>query len=292
MMGEYMAALESRNVPLLDKLSKTGRANIQTLFKGFPAFPEYVKDATSVADWNIKYQAVGSNTLGYFLPCSPLDEGIALLRGEKTWMSITPLEVESHMLAQFGARGNVVVAGLGLGMIANSLLLKPTVKRLTVLEYDHELIANYSSLLVGESRKLWDESVASGRLQLIQCDCKKSISSEVKAKIGAVDYLWVDIWANLGGYDALPDTRRLHKQLKPKVCDYWGMELDYIHEMQTRKLSPTPASVLKVVDSLGFKNSVMRMNKKQARAYADLAMLASIHVLYGMRNSKNVTKFN
>lgn len=286
-----MAALESGNVSLLSEMSKTGRANIHALFKGFPTFPEYVKDATAVAGWDIRYQSCGSNALGYFLPCSPLDEGIALLRNDETWMSITPLEVESHMLAQFGARGNVVVAGLGLGMIANSLLNKHSVKRLTVLEYDAELIANYSTLLVGESRKLWDESIASGRLQLIQCDCKKAIPIDVKAKIGAVDYMWVDIWANLGGYDALPDTKRLHKQLQPKVCDYWGMELDFIYEMQSRKLSASPASVLKVVDKLGFKNSVMKMNKKQARAYADLAVMASLHVLFGQRSSENVTKF-
>lgn len=280
MMGGYMAALKSGNIGLLSKMSEAGRENINTLFKGFPTFPSYITTATNVADWDIKYQSRKANALGYFLPCSPISEGIALLRDDKTWMSITPLEIESHMLAQYSAKGNVVVAGLGLGMIANSLLGKHTVTRLTVLEYDSDLIENYSSLLEGDSKVLWDESIRTGRLQLIHCDCKKPIHHKIKKKIGPVDYLWVDIWPTLGGYEALPDTRFLQRQLQPKVCDYWGMELDFLEEMQKRKLPPSPANVLKVADKLGIHNSVMNMNKKRARAYAELTLLASVNVLH------------
>jgi len=277
MQNGYLQAIKSGDLNLLKHFTKIGTENIKSIFKGFPSIPSYVSDAINIADWDIKYQNKFGNTLGYFLPMSEIVEGIALLKENKTWMSITPMEIESHMLAQHSAKGNVVVAGLGLGMISNSLLQKQSVKRLTILENDAELIKHYSSLLKGDSKALWEDSINSGRLQVIECDCKSRISSDNKDVIGKVDYLWVDIWATLGTKDAIIDTTFLCKELSPKTCDYWGMELDLIFKMVEEKLSSTPKSVIKVLSKIGIPNSALKMNKLQQKAYADLTIMAGMN---------------
>ncbi|TAN60666.1 MAG: hypothetical protein EPN20_13415, partial [Magnetospirillum sp.] len=54
---------------------------------------------------------------GYFLPIRPLDWVTTLLsRGNVTWMSVTPMEIESQMPHLAAAKGMVVVCGLGLGV--------------------------------------------------------------------------------------------------------------------------------------------------------------------------------
>lgn len=279
---DYLSLLRTGDTRLLEQLSNTGRANIEVIFKGLPDIPEYVEDATSVAGWDIRYQNTGNKTLGYYIPLSKTKGSIALLKGEETWMSLTPLEIESHLLPLFSAKGHTVVAGLGLGMISLNLLAKQAVKKLTILEFDAELIERYSDLLAGNSKELWEASLKSGRLEVIQCDCRQTFSKDLKQHLGRVDYLWVDIWPMLCTKEALIDTRFLIKQIKPRICDYWGMEIDLIDQMRHRKLSPQAKNIKKIVYDMGFVTSFQNMNKLQKSTYSDLVMMAAANMVLSM----------
>lgn len=278
---DYLTALRTNDVRTLRAFSDTGRENLETIFKGLPQPPEYVTDATNVAGWDIRYQKNMNDMLGYFLPLSKMKHNIALLRDGETWMSVTPLEIESHLLAQASAKGNVVVAGLGLGVIAYSLLQKAAVKKLTVLEYDGELIKHFDTILGEDAKQQWNSALASGRLQVIECDCKQPISSATKQAIGRVDYLWVDIWKILGTPEALHDTRFLCKQLKARMCDYWGMELEVISFMEKLALKPKPKEVYKAIEALKLPTSALQFNKTQKKTYADLVIMAATHSAFG-----------
>lgn len=286
MKPSYLNLLKTGNRELLEQFATSTLANINTHFKGIPTTPDYVQDAKSLGNWTIKYQALHKDTLGYFLPLSQITHGIALLKDNTTWMSITPLEMESHFLPMNSAKGNVVVAGLGLGMISINLLRKPSIKKLTVLEYDQELINNYSNLLSGECKSLWEDNLKSGRLNVIQCDCKSTLPPATLSTIGKTDYLWVDIWETLGTEQAKTDTDALCKQIKPKTCDYWGQELDIIFTMSRLGVKPDAKEVSKAITEFKSPSSFLKMNKKQKTIYSELVLMAGAHFVVLLNNKK------
>ena len=61
----------------------------------------------------------------------------------KTWMSITPMEVESHYMPIQFANGRVGVGGLGLGYYIQRILEKNVVEEVVVYELDKDVIDLY-----------------------------------------------------------------------------------------------------------------------------------------------------
>jgi len=290
MAQSYIGALKSGDQELLRNLSRVGTKNIEKVFKGFPKPPCYVKGALKIAGWDITYQPLRNNIMGYFLPSSEITGGIALRKDNVTWMSLTPFEFESHMLPMNSAKGCTVIAGLGLGMITLNILAKQSVKRLVVLEYDSELIKDFKHLLADDSRNLWDASIKSGRLELICCDCKNKLTKQTIERVGKVDYLWVDIWAKLGTKEAIDDTLGLCRQLSPKACDYWGMEIDVISIMKEHKLPITTKGAVKAINLQSVPSSSKKMNKIQLNNYADLVIMAGTNFIIGAMKQENNTR--
>lgn len=66
-----------------------------------------------------------------------------LFIGESLWMSITPMEVESHYLPIKKACGKVGVAGLGLGYYVQEILEKDNVESIDVYEINQDVIDMY-----------------------------------------------------------------------------------------------------------------------------------------------------
>lgn len=70
------------------------------------------------------------------------DVPIFKIDGE-VWMSITPMEVESHFIPIHCAQGRVGVAGLGLGYYTQRILDKESVEEVVVYELNQEVIDVY-----------------------------------------------------------------------------------------------------------------------------------------------------
>lgn len=208
-----------------------GSGNTSKLLKKhlcpLPALGHYVNHDVELGQWSFRRFKL-EPCVGYFSDGSDYGRGAALLKGEVTWMSATPMEYESHLIAQYAARGTTVVAGLGLGMIALSLLQKKEVSKLVVLEYDKDLIEGFESLLTGRTLKLWRDALKSKRLELVECDCLKPLSQEVLQKVRGCDFLWVDIWETLHATEGLGITAELQSQIQAKELSYWGAELDIL----------------------------------------------------------------
>ena len=192
-----------------------------------PILSSYAECDMQIGEWTFK-RFPFHPAAGYFSDGSNHGRGVALLKDNTPWMSITPSECESHLIAQYSATGTTVIAGLGLGMITLSLLNKKEVKKIIVLEYDPDLIEGFESMLTGKTLNLWRESVSSGRVTICECDCKKPLPENILKLVKGCDYLWVDIWEVLFYREALSVTKYLQDQIQSKKVDYWGCELDLI----------------------------------------------------------------
>jgi hypothetical protein len=104
-----------------------------------------------------------------------------------TVMSNTPMEVRTHRGAVYAARGRVLIAGLGMGMVLEAILEKPDVRSVVVVEIDPDVIA-----LVGPH---FDQHLATGRLQIVQAD----IFTWKPDSEDSFNFWWFDIWTDICG---------------------------------------------------------------------------------------------
>ena len=130
---------------------------------------------------------------------------------EACFMSDTPAEYRDAAWFIREAEGDVLISGLGLGMVVKALLKKPEVTSITVLELSEDVI------------KLVAPTYADPRVRVILADCRKWKADR------KFDYAWHDIWADVST-DDLPEMqllrRRYAKAMKaPQRQHVWGEDL-------------------------------------------------------------------
>ncbi len=259
-------------------------------FSGFPYVSDYIKEDVAINEWTVKRFEL-NGAAGYFSAFNDSGDGIALLKGSVPWMSVTPLEIESHFMAQHSAKGHVVIAGLGLGMITMSLLRKARVDKVTVLEISQDLIDSFGSILIGKSKDLYEESLNNGRLEIIQCDCESPLSNEVLSKVKGCDYAWIDTWERLGDEKSLGKVVYLQEQIKAKTVDFWGMELEFIGLMAKRSdgsdnINKKRNAFLDVVADFPIPVSAKKLPAKALSFYFELVMTAGVMGMMYMRRNR------
>jgi hypothetical protein len=100
-------------------------------------------------------------------------------------MSNTPMEIRTNMEFIERATGNVLINGLGLGMVLEAVLRKPDVKHVVVVEMDSDVIALTAPHFQADQD--------SGRLRIVCQDCYTYIPNP-DSKFDAV---WHDVWDNI-----------------------------------------------------------------------------------------------
>ena len=124
-------------------------------------------------------------------------------------MTDTPAEMRDHYGAVRSARGNVLVTGLGLGMVANAIAAKPEVDSITVVELNADVIG-----LV--------EPTLHPKVSVVHGDAFAFVPPK-DVRYGAV---WHDIWPDLCT-DNLAEMTRLKRRFARRAdwqgC--WGEEL-------------------------------------------------------------------
>ena len=168
---------------------------------------------------------------GYFRGLQEMNGMNYVLEKDKTvWMSLTHMETESQGHHIQSANGRVVVVGAGMGFYLFNVLRKTKVKRVLLIEKDASIM-----------NMLWHQGFYDWR------GYKK-----LSIWIGNVfelpkyfhnrnyDYLFVDIWKNLGAYEALEQTQKIQDMIKAKKVGFWGQELDFISYCHTKGYSPPP----------------------------------------------------
>lgn len=111
----------------------------------------------------------------------PAGSYTGLFRGDTLVMSDTPDEIKDHMGVINSARGNVYVAGLGLGMVTRAILEKDTVDKVTVVELSPDVIK-----LVGTELK----EKYGDRLEIVNANAMTWLPPDGTK----YDLAWFDIW--------------------------------------------------------------------------------------------------
>ena len=162
---------------------------------------------------------------GYFRGLQACTENYLLMRDNRVWMSLSPVEIESLAPHVAHMRGHVVIAGLGMGLALYNALLRPAVRQITVLELDSEVIALFAAIMRSDM-------AGSGRFSIEQVDARDWRTTE------SVDFLYADIWDKIGALEAAADTRIMCRNMRPKSAGYWGMEADFVSFLARNRCKP------------------------------------------------------
>lgn len=175
--------------------------------------PEY--RALRSGAWRVHH---GQNLLtqGYWSPTRLVPHVTVLTRGDETWMSTTPIELESQEIGVRLARGHVAVFGLGMGWSAVASALRPEVTAVTVVERDPEVIALHRELDL--AAQLPPEARA--KLRIVEGDAYDWRPDR------PVDLLMPDIWLPLVSDGRVAEVRRMQENVRAAQFYFWGQELE------------------------------------------------------------------
>lgn len=131
-----------------------------------------------------------------------------LKENKEIWMSNTLMEVKTHQEAISRARGNILVAGLGLGMFLTAIKDKKEVNKITVIEKSKEVIE-----LVGKYYQ--DKKIKIVNTDIFQYKTKEKF-----------DFIWLDIWADICN-DNLKEMETLKNKFSKNSKDIlcWSEEI-------------------------------------------------------------------
>jgi len=170
--------------------------------------PEGVSGPWKVARFTISKEAAAFERLRAIVGGSgrgvPEGTYTSLTRDGQVIMSDTPDEIRDHRYAIFEAKGRCLVAGLGIGMVARAMLLKPEVTCVTIIEQSSDVIK-----LVAP----WLTSQFPGRVTIIQAD----ILTWKPPKGEKWDAAWFDIWDSICA-DNLAEMTTLHRRFARRVA--------------------------------------------------------------------------
>lgn len=165
---------------------------------------------------------------------------------ELVWMSDTPREIVSLGPLAKDARGNILIAGLGLGYVATKCLENPEVESVTVVEYNpHVIKLVYKHL--------------DPRIKVIQDDFHHFVRTNRKCR--KYDFAILDIWPtisdeNVDDYAKLISRMRRHCGFKGETR---GWAIDESVDMLMRNID--------VRDCQSWKEIISTM-KENSKAYA------------------------
>ncbi len=191
---------------------------------GLPVFaphwhmPQYPEGA--VGPWRMRRTGMGLDRGYHSGPCVTPGSTVLMRQsatgGWETWMSLSPLEVESQELACQHARGHTVVMGLGMGWVAANIALQPAVDRVTVVERDGDVLELFGLCRVLEGLP---ES-ATRKMELVRAD-----ALQWQPQGTPVDFLYADIWLNLAEPETLAEVQRMQANVRAAQVYFWGQEL-------------------------------------------------------------------
>jgi hypothetical protein len=166
-------------------------------------------------NWELRIQPMGMLP-GYWSGPVFARETPILLHGRDSWMSITPLEIESQEIGIRLAHGRALIFGLGMGWAAAAMAANPAVSAVTIVEKDPHVLALHQAL--DPFAQLHPEARA--KLRLIEGD------AFAYAPDAPVDLFMPDIWLPLVSDGRLEEVRRMQENVGARSIYFWGQELE------------------------------------------------------------------
>ena len=184
----------------------------------FPQSPKY--QCGEYGKWSLEFKADETFERGYFSSWNAEPPGHYIVKEGHVWMSTSRLEMESHAVHLNDAEGTVVMCGIGMGMFLFNIAAKPSVKKIIAVDLDHavmDLVRNATGFnsWAGRDKVVF---VHKNALELTRADLGNS----------PIDYLYVDIWPELGDPATISQTQAIQAVVKARKVGWWGQELDFI----------------------------------------------------------------
>ena len=147
-------------------------------------------------------------TAGYAYFDQEINIPVLVNEDREPWMSLTPNEVLTLRGSVRRTKGNVGMAGLGLGWVARKVLQRSKVKHLTIHEIDQNVIDQFGKSLVEDF---------GDRVKIVHGNAYEADWSSYDVS------LW-DIWRDYGGasWDSKYKKIRDSIQKDNKICIGWG----------------------------------------------------------------------
>ncbi len=121
------------------------------------------------------------NQFGFFLKRFRY---IEVIQNDKTWMSVTPHEINTMKDDINKSRGRVITFGLGLGYYPFSVSLKENVESITIVEKDEKCIELFDKFIFPQFQ-------SKTKISIIKSDAYEFAEA---MKDGDFDYAFADIW--------------------------------------------------------------------------------------------------
>lgn len=151
------------------------------------------------------------------------DEGKSI----RTWMSITPFEIESQELGCRAAFGHTVVMGLGMGWATANAALRPDVTAVTVVEFDPEVIVMIGE--IGVFAQLPPEARA--KITVVRGDALTYTPGT------PTDTVMADIWLPINGDERVEQVRVMMANTGASRVYFWGQEMVIARQARDAGLS-------------------------------------------------------
>jgi hypothetical protein len=241
----------------------------------FPQPPNY--SCGRYGDWTLEAKIGNSFERGYFTGFDVEPPGHYLVNDGAIWMSTSRLERESHAVHLKHAVGNVVVCGVGMGMFLFNIASRATVNRIVAVDVDANVID-----LVQQATD-FGSWAGGGKISFVNKDALRLRPADIGA--GAVDYLYVDIWPELGMAEAILQTQMIQSVVKARKVGWWGQEIDFIDWLCPRR---SAGHVPEVADLDEFMGAIRLPIEERSAEYV-LGCRQAAQLFSSYRESLNVS---
>lgn len=181
--------------------------------------PEY--RVLDQGQWRVRIAPM-SMMRGYWSPPQLVANLVALMRGPDTWMSTSPMELESQEIGIRLSRGHVLIFGLGMGWCAVNCALRDEVESVTVVELDEDVLALHRMLDLAAQLP----PQARDKLHIVQGDAYAYIPDR------PVDLLMPDIWLPFMNIGRVEEVRAMQARVQARDIYFWGQELEIARHAQ------------------------------------------------------------
>jgi hypothetical protein len=246
----------------------------------YPRSPRY--QCGDFRGWTLKHKPIETMELGYFTGYAAEPPGYYLENQGEVWMSTSRLERESHAVHLRHAHGTIVVCGVGMGMYLFNIAARTSVDRIIAVDRDGAIIDLVER---GTGFDTWD---GRDKIRFVHKDALLLTPDD----IGSVqpDYLYVDIWPELGDPAAVAQTRAIQGNVRARAVGWWGQELDFIEWVFQHR----PENHVATLDDLGefIKASGLWFSDPSAGYLQGCLQAAEVYSRYGSLGFAAATRRN
>ncbi len=144
------------------------------------------------------------NKMGYFNEAFSF---LSIAKNNKTWMSITPHEINSMKEDIIKVKGKILVLGLGLGYFTFMASIKQDITNIDVIELDKDIISLFNN-------HLFNQFEYKNKINIINDDALSYLTNN---DLSSYDYIYIDIYHN--SFDALYFYLKINNILENKSFD-------------------------------------------------------------------------